>query len=347
MRLRTLRPWLLGLVAVVVLLFVVVLEALLSFRPDAVEDVRVDGRATSTPAEIERPTLRLMTWNIGYAGLGREADFFADGGESRRPESADVVRTNLVAIRRQVAQAECDVLLIQEVAAPSFLTRGVDVRGELVAALIGHAYGFTPTIAVPKRLGLGGLTVGKMTLSRWPVAEFQRFALPGAKDVLGIQVQHFNMMTARIPGAAGDPGWLIANIHLSAFDEGGLRLEQLAAVIARLEQFHAEGLRVIAGGDWNLRLEPSEFPHTTTEANRFWVRDMPVDILPAGWRWVADPNAPTCRTLERPYREGENYTLIIDGFLVSPDVEVVDVRTVPLGFEHSDHEPVMLEVRGR
>jgi hypothetical protein len=34
----------------------------------------------------------------------------------------------------------------------------------------------------------------------------------------------------------------------------------------------------------------------------------------------------------------------IDGFLVSPNVDVASVKTLDLGFEYSDHNPVLLTV---
>ena len=43
-------------------------------------------------------TLSISTWNLGYAGLGADADFVADGGESLFPPSWASTRRNLAAI---------------------------------------------------------------------------------------------------------------------------------------------------------------------------------------------------------------------------------------------------------
>ncbi len=40
-----------------------------------------------------------------------------------------------------------------------------------------------------------------------------------------------------------------------------------------------------------------------------------------------------------------NYTSVIDGFLVSPNVEIASVKTLDLGFAHSDHNPVRVKLR--
>lgn len=42
----------------------------------------------------------------------------------------------------------------------------------------------------------------------------------------------------------------------------------------------------------------------------------------------------------KKYVEGENFVTIIDGFIVSPNVEIVNVQGKDLKFENSDHNPV-------
>ncbi|MDE2112896.1 MAG: hypothetical protein KGJ79_17295, partial [Alphaproteobacteria bacterium] len=55
-----------------------------------------------------------------------------------------------------------------------------------------------------------------------------------------------------------------------------------------------------------------------------------------------DPHVPTVRTNNQPYRPGVNYTAIIDGFLVSPNVEIDSVTTIDTGFQFTDHQPTVL-----
>ena len=104
---------------------------------------------------------------------------------------------------------------------------------------------------------------------------------------------------------------------------------------------------MVAGGDWNLRLATTDFPYTTEEKKKAWVRDLPADLIPDGWHWAVDSDTPTNRTLDQPYRPGVNYRSVIDGFLVSPNVEVVGVETRDLDFANSDHNPVLTTLRRR
>ena len=68
------------------------------------------------------------------------------------------------------------------------------------------------------------------------------------------------------------------------------------------------------------------------------------ESLPAGWRYAFDGTNPTCRLLDQPYCE-DCQLYVIDGFILSPNVELTQVETVHLDFTNSDHNPVRLEVR--
>jgi hypothetical protein len=51
---------------------------------------------------------------------------------------------------------------------------------------------------------------------------------------------------------------------------------------------------------------------------------------------------PSCRNADGPYHEGQ-YVLTIDGFLVSPNVDVTEANVVDTGFAYTDHNPVQME----
>ena len=57
---------------------------------------------------------------------------------------------------------------------------------------------------------------------------------------------------------------------------------------------------------------------------------------------AASLNAPTCRGSELPYTEGLNYTVVIDGFIVSDNVAVDEITNIDTGFEFTDHNPVKM-----
>ena len=330
-----------ALVLILVLtLLVLVRGALVSYTPAAVETLAVTGRAAEDAGE----GLEVVTWNMGYAGLGARADFIADGGRRLRPRSVEEVETNLGAIQARLSDLDPDLFLLQELAEPGFLTRGVDVLGAIHRQLDPAEMIFTPTVNTGRLPWLGKIVVGKGTFARPRIARARRLSLPTAGDVAGLTVQHYNFLVTRLPVTGQDWEWVVLNIHLAAFDDGALRRAQLQAVVEFMEQEYRAGHRVVAGGDWNMLLAETDFPHTTSEKDKFWVRPLATGVVPEQWSWAADPTVPTCRTLERAYRAGENYTCVIDGFLVTPNVQILSVEGVDLGFEHTDHHPVILKV---
>jgi endonuclease/exonuclease/phosphatase family metal-dependent hydrolase len=139
---------------------------------------------------------------------------------------------------------------------------------------------------------------------------------------------------------------VVVNTHNSAFDDGSLRdsqMEYLSSVL--LEEFY-KGYYVVAGGDWNLN--PPEF-HTylckTGDAHYPIEPEMNEEVFPPEWNWVYDPYVPSGRFLNETYLRSRTYTTTLDYFLVSPNVEVIEIKCFDLSFENSDHHPVALKVR--
>ena len=59
-----------------------------------------------------------------------------------------------------------------------------------------------------------------------------------------------------------------------------------------------------------------------------------------------DPDVHTFRSLDRPYSGADKDTFqyyVIDGFIVSSNIEVQSVETRDLGFVNTDHNPVLME----
>lgn len=301
-----------------------------------------------TPLALQRASLpwtggdrlSVVTWNLGYGGLGAGADFFADGGRAYLPPSRRAVLESRQAIADLLGRSDADIILNQEMARASVVNLWVDLKTAVDAALPGYGRIFRPdfqTRLLPPPLRIqNGLAVyvrqGLRRAETWP--------LPDDGDPYdGFLRRRYGAVATYVDGPGGC--WVFVNVHTSAFDEGaGLRRRQVASILARAQAEHAAGRRVVLGGDFNMRLVRTDFTHTTEQRHLFWVHDFPADLLPAGWRIVADASIPSVRTNERPYRAGENYTTVIDGFIVSPGVKAASVSGMNLGFRHSDHQPV-------
>lgn len=285
--------------------------------------------------------LNLLTWNLGYAGLGAEAEFVADGGTHLRIADRILPRLWREEIARSLAARSEHALLLQEVARPSWANHQTDLRAALRARLAGHSHGYAHEVRLPLPFGYGN-EMGCMTFASPKLGgRFEMKRLPGHGRSY---FRQYPALMLRFD-QTGAPFTLI-NAHLSAFDDGArLRARQLAALLELATAEHAVGRHVVIGGDFNYELAPPPRPHTTDLKHMAWLHPFPQRVLPEGWRIACDPSVPTFRSADKPYVRGENYVGVIDGFIVSPNVEVVRVEGVDLDFRASDHNPVSTTVR--
>lgn len=333
----------LGILAAVVALYVtafLIVNHQVSARADDIQ------RTAGEDLPEADDTLDILIWNVGYGGLGAGSDFIADGGEHLFPPSRRAVRDNVAGIESfLIGQNDADVVLIQEIARAGPVNYWIDVRARVEHALRDRDNTFfsdfkTRLIPPPLRL-----VHGQALYSALAVQDADIVALP-AEDggFLGVRRRYASPLIR----LGGDQNWTIVSVHLAAFDEdASVRTRQLRELMAWAQAEYESGRRVVIGGDWNFQLAETDFAHTTDERFLFWLFPFPQDALPEGWRIAADAAIPSVRTNHQAYVPGENYVTTIDGFVVSPNVEVVDVHGFDLGFAHTDHQPVRLRVRAR
>ena len=295
--------------------------------------------------------IKITSYNIGYAGLDEGQDFFVDGGKNSRAESKDKVMDNISNIIEIVDNTEADILLFQEVdikASRSYMVNQLEFLKENYP---NYAYTFginykVPWVPVPLINPMGRVESGIATFSRYNIKEANRFQLPGKEKWL---VQLFELdrclLETRIQVDNGKE-LVVVNLHLSAFDKGGIiRQQQLTYLKKYLEREYIIGNYIIVGGDWNHNLpftEPEKF--TALEDWPFWLKNLPEDYEVEKFKWEIDLDVPTVRTLEKPYKDGDNFKAIIDGFLISDNVESISVKTIDTNFKYSDHNPTSLTI---
>lgn len=304
--------------------------------------------ARSGDLPVAGPVISLLNWNLGYAGLGRDADFIADGGTSYRFSSRELVEKNLAGIERTLRAHPADVLVLQEVTRVSALNYGVPMWSRLSAQNPRADKVFMSDVATRLLPAPLRLEHGAAVISGRKIASAERVPLPLEPEfILGFFRKQYALLVTRLPAEAGKE-WVIVDLHLSAYDKGAdTRRRQLEALFAFAAAEYAKGNRVILSGDWNMVLGGREFPHKTDAKFLHWVHPFPKELLPAGWRFGFDPDVPSVRTLHQRYVAGDNYVTIIDGFIVSPNVDIEEVRTIDLSFEFSDHQPVTARFRAR
>lgn len=322
------------------------------YHPQSVEDAV--GTVGSTPFR-DGQSLTILSWNIGYAGLDKDADFFMDGGTSVYPVSQDHVTENLRAIDTYIHEAGTDLVILQEVDRDSTRTGHVD-EYELLLHDFDGAYApnyrcaYVPYPLPPIGKVESGLAIYSVTGS--PAVQPQRVALPCpfSWPVSMANLKRCLLVTryeiTDEAGNATEKQLVVVNLHLEAYDDGEGKLAQTAALMSLLQEEYSKGNYVIAGGDWNQTF-PGGLDNFPMQGSDLWTPGtLDGSALPEGWRYAVDTGTATCRSLDRAL-DAEDPTMqyyVIDGFLLSPNVTLTSVETQDLGFANSDHNPVRLEV---
>ena len=149
-----------------------------------------------------------------------------------------------------------------------------------------------------------------------------------------------------MPIEGSDKQLVLVNLHLEAYDDGAGKLAQRMMLEQFLTEEYEKGNYVIAGGDFNQSFQRSHSLYPIKNPELWLPGAIPDNYMPEGWTLAYDETVPTCRLLNQPYEpeDGENTQYyVIDGYILSPNVELVKVQTLDEGFENSDHNPVLLK----
>jgi hypothetical protein len=296
-------------------------------------------------------TLTAISWNIGYAGLGDNMDFFYDSGKKVR-DTYERTITNLDSITKFFKRnLSSSFFLIQEADIHSKRSYYIN---EMDTFLTHIAYypAFAPNyvvkfVPIPLTEPMGQVTSGILSLSKFKPINSKRYSYPGS---FGWPNRLFNlrrcMLVNRYPTKNGKE-FILINTHKSAFDDGSLKKQEMMFLRNFILDEYSKGNYVIVGGDWNQ--SPATFKLNTFGENYkvdfFKLTNISNDFMPADWAWVYDSKVPTNRYLNKPYSQEETFKSIIDLFLLSPNIKVVQNQTFDLHFKSSDHNPISIGFR--
>lgn len=332
-----------------ILLFVgYVAYMLISYHRIGDQPLAVEGKASGT---LETGTeYTVVSYNIGFGAYESDFGFFMDGGDRARAWSESRLDNNLRNIARVLREADADLYLIQEIDTDSTRSYHIDERPYLVDALDGTAYTFaqnydSPFLAYPVTQMFGKARSGLMTFSKAPVAAAERREVPVESGFTKFLDLDRCFSKQRIPLANGGE-LILYNLHLSAYtSDGKIAYEQLEILLSDMQSEYEKGNYCIAVGDFNKDLlgDSSEY-FGKSDIEYTWAQPIPDSMFDGRNITLIAPideanPVPSCRNADGPYHEGQ-YTLTIDGFLVTDNVTVVSATVIDTGFAYSDHNPV-------
>lgn len=290
----------------------------------------------------------LLTWNLGYGGLGAGMDFFYDGGEHVRPSIAEHRKYRKGIRDFLLAHDSIDIMLFQEVDRNSGRTYSYNQVFHLVDTLQNYYSIFAknydvPFVPLPVTDPLGRIDAGMLTLSRMRPMMSYRYALPQVypwpKNLFMLD-RAFIMSTFPLPGKSD---LVVMNIHNSAYvEEKEAREQELERIQhVALGEFE-KGNYVVIGGDWNQN--PPGYEAGAFRGGQTLAFSLKENFIGEDWKFAFDADSPTNRSLKSPLSDDTEKT-IIDFYLLSPNLKKIDVRVLEQNFAHSDHEPVYLKVK--
>ena len=84
------------------------------YRPEAVESVAIRGEESGFSLP-QNEALSIVTWNVGYCGLGKDSDFVMDGGGNAPVPDRAKVDQYTEGVKTTIDEQDADIYILQEV----------------------------------------------------------------------------------------------------------------------------------------------------------------------------------------------------------------------------------------
>jgi len=308
---------------------------------------RIDSR-NKTEMVALNSLYSIMTYNIGFGASEVDFSFFMDGGDNSWAKSKKCLEINMKGISTDITDVHPDFLIIQEVDEDGtrtyhyneleFLKNDLEYYNYVYAQNYDSSFLFYP-IFEPHGKNKAGL----LTCSSFEFTSSLRRSLPISTG-FSKYVDLDRCYSITRMNVENDKELAIYNLHLSAYGgDGGIREKQLEMLRLDIYDDIKKGNYVICGGDFNHNLRSGNETNVPE-----WAQPFPRYMLPENSTFAFDVakkkmiDHNSCRNLDGPYEEGVTFTVLLDGFIVSNNVEVEYYESKDWGYKRSDHDPVYM-----
>ncbi len=294
----------------------------------------------------------IISNNVGFGAYSYDFDFFMDGGKESWAFSEDAIYQNLNGALNKITSKDPDFIILQEVDENSTRTYHVNELDFINLILKPYAYTYaynyynSSFIAYPFLQPHGSITSGIVTYSKYGIESGWRRSLPISNSMSKVLDLDRCYSIARVPMNNGKY-LVIFNVHLSAYgSDASVREGQISMLFNDMVNEYEAGNYVVCGGDFNhdLLLGENEEGYST------WACAFPRSAVPEHFAMAMDLFGEdfkknldmTCRDCNEPYAKGHTNEFVVDGFIVSDNVTVLEYENLNTGYIYSDHEPVYM-----
>lgn len=338
-----------SLIFLLLIFFVLFLgySTLTDFRPEE----KISLLESPNAPKIEDNSFTIMSWNIGYAGLGDNMDFFYDGGTKTRDTEERTIENLNHIINYISSQRNIDFMLLQEVDVKAKRSYYINQRDSIEKYLPNYLSLYADNylvkyVPVPTSDPMGSVQAGLQFLSNYIPKESCRYSFPGNYSWPTSLFMLDRCFISNRYNLKNGKELIVVNTHNSAFDDGSLKKQQLDYLKIFLENEYQKGNYFIVGGDWNQNppgLDIEKFGNYS-ESENFQLSTIDRSIFPDDWQFIFDHESATNRSNVKAYMEGETSTTILDYFLISPNLKANFITTIDLEFKNSDHQPIIINI---
>lgn len=361
------------LLALVIVLAAYIIYLYASYHriPDN-QELQVEEISQNTEAGNEltiEKNYSALTYNIGFGAYTPDFSFFMDGGKSSWAKSKDSVKETIKGAGELVASKDPDFALVQEIDLDatrsyhvneySILKENIPAYNCVFAQNYDSAFLFYP-FTQPHGKSKAGLAL----FSKYPITGSLRRSFPISTSFTKFFDLDRCYSISRVPVDNGKE-LVIFELHMSAYgNSDAIREGQIRMLSEDMQKEYEAGNYVICGGDFNHDLKAADTQSKASDASNntqtdsgdsaepeSWAYPFPRSELPEHFSFCLDQLSEdeknnlwnSARNADMEYVPGETYTVTLDGFIISDNVECTKYENVNTGYSYSDHDPVYME----
>lgn len=361
------------LLALVIVLAAYIIYLYASYHriPDN-QELQVEEISQNTEAGNELTTEKnysALTYNIGFGAYTPDFSFFMDGGKSSWAKSKDSVKETIKGAGELVASKDPDFALVQEIDLDatrsyhvneySILKENIPAYNCVFAQNYDSAFLFYP-FTQPHGKSKAGLAL----FSKYLITGSLRRSFPISTSFTKFFDLDRCYSISRVPVDNGKE-LVIFELHMSAYgNSDAIREGQIRMLSEDMQKEYEAGNYVICGGDFNHDLKAADTQSKASDASNntqtdsgdsaepeSWAYPFPRSELPEHFSFCLDQLSEdeknnlwnSARNADMEYVPGETYTVTLDGFIISDNVECTKYENVNTGYSYSDHDPVYME----
>lgn len=351
--LGTVAAILVGVVAVYVIYLFTTYHRIADNLPLTVEQPAKKG--TDVDALAIGTEYTALTYNIGFGAYTPDFSFFMDGGKSSWAKSKDSVLDTVQGAGDLAVSLNPDFAMIEEIDLDSTRSYHVNEYDILRNCFPNDYYVFAQNydsafLFYPFTQPHGSSKSGIGLFSKYPVTSALRRSLPISTSFSKFLDLDRCYSISRVPVDNGKELVIFA-LHMSAYgNSDAIREGQIAMLSADMQKEYEVGNYVLCGGDFNHDLKASDGDE---EEHESWAYPFPREALPEHFSFCIDAlseeerNAMwnSARNADMAYVPDVTYTVTLDGFIVSDNIECLTYENVDTGYSYSDHDPVYMEFK--